>query len=87
MLLTTVLLASVNMRRVGRGFKQEKLLGERKFPDQDCRGQVPGMRCLFGGHTEVLVIQRGVSGSLHQARPGSRVAELTVWLLCAGPWE
>lgn len=67
--------ASAAMAGVGRGSKQEKLLGERRFPGRDCWGegeQVLGMQCLFGGYLEELVTHRGVGDLLHQMHPGSR---------------
>ena len=56
MLLTAVLAASVSVRGVGGVTSKGNCRGEREFQGQDCRGQVLGMQCLFGGHAEVLVM-------------------------------
>lgn len=53
--------ASVSVRGVGRGYKQEKLLGREGIPRSRLkivRGQVLRTQGLFGGHTKVLVISR-----------------------------
>lgn len=70
--------ASAALRGVGRGYKQEKLLGERgesQVRDCGCAGS-GGLKHLCGGYFEELL----TTGSQKQMAEWSRA------FLCAGLW-
>lgn len=72
MLPTALLPASAAVRGVGRGYKQETLLGERRFPARGLRGAGPGDTVPIWWLPQGVSTYRGVGDRLHQACPRSR---------------